>query len=115
MTRVKRGTTSKQKHHKVLKLAKGYRMTRHKLYKVASEAVLHAGEYAFAGRKHRKRQMRRLWIMRINAALKPHQIKYSQFIHSLQKQKIALDRKILSLLAQDQPFFSRLLKKIKQA
>lgn len=115
MTRVKRGITSHQKHKKVLKLAKGYRMTRSRLYKVANEAVLHAGEYAFAGRKHRKRQMRRLWIVRINAALQPYEIKYSHFIHLLKKQKIALDRKILSLMAQDQPFFSRLLDKIKQA
>lgn len=115
MTRVKRGMVSRAKHKQVLKLAKGYRMTRHKLYKVASEAVLHAGQYAFAGRKHRKRQMRRLWIMRINAALKPHELKYSQFMHSLRQQKITLDRKILSLFAQDQPFFLRLLRKIKLA
>jgi len=115
MTRVKRGVTSHQKHLKVLKLAKGYRMTRHRLYKVANEAVLHSGEYAFAGRKHRKRQMRRLWIVRINAALKPFAMKYSTFIHLLKKQKIALDRKILSLIAQDEPFFKRLLQKIKQA
>ena len=113
MTRVKRGLTSHQKHKKVLELAKGYRMTKSRLYKVANEAVLHAGEYAFAGRKHRKRQMRRLWITRINAALTPFEIKYSEFIHLLKIRKIQLDRKILSLIAQDGPFFERLVKKIK--
>lgn len=115
MTRVKRGLTSHQKHKKVLNLAKGYRMTKHRLYKVANEAVLHAGEYAFAGRKHRKRQIRRLWITRINAALKLSELKYSTFIHLLKTKKITLDRKILALVAQDQPFFKRLLAKIKQA
>ena len=113
MTRVKRGLTSHQKHKKVLELAKGYRMTKSRLYKVANEAVLHAGEYAFAGRKHRKRQMRRLWITRINAALTPFEIKYSEFIHLLKIKNIQLDRKILSLIAQDGPFFERLVKKIK--
>ncbi|OGK66321.1 50S ribosomal protein L20 [Candidatus Roizmanbacteria bacterium RIFOXYB2_FULL_41_10] len=113
MTRVKRGLTSHQKHKKVLELAKGYRMTKSRLYKVANEAVLHAGEYAFAGRKHRKRQMRRLWITRINAALTPFEIKYSEFIHLLKIKNIQLDRKILALIAQDGPFFERLVKKIK--
>jgi len=90
-------------------------MTRSRLYKVAKEAVLHAGEYAFAGRKHRKRQLRRIWITRINAALSPFELKYSRFIHLLKTKKILLDRKILALIAQDKSFFERLLQKIKQA
>jgi len=114
MSRVKRGVTSHQKHKKILELAKGYRMTKNRLYKVAKEAVLHAGEYAFAGRKHRKRQLRRLWITRINAALLPFDLKYSRFIHLLKDKNILLDRKILSLVAQDESFFKRLVAKIKQ-
>ena len=71
MVRVKSGILTKKKHKKVLKLAKGYWMTRHKQFKKAKEAVLHAGQYAFSGRKNRKRDFRRLWIMRINAAVRP--------------------------------------------
>jgi large subunit ribosomal protein L20 len=115
MARIKRGVTTHQKHKKILKLAKGYRMTRHKLYKVAKEAVLHAGEYAYMGRKLRKRQIRRQWIVRLNAALTTFNIKYSKFIHLLKDEKIELDRKILSHIAQDPSLFERLVKKIKQA
>ena len=114
MTRVKRGVTTHHRHKKILKLAKGYRMTRHKLYKVAKEAVLHAGEYAYTGRKDRKRDMRRQWIVRLNAALQPFNIKYSHFIHLLKIKKIEIDRKILSHIAQDQTMFDRLIKKIQE-
>lgn len=114
MTRVKRGVTTHNRHKKILKLAKGYRMTRHKLYKVAKEAVLHAGEYAYTGRKDRKRDMRRQWIVRLNAALSPFHIKYSHFIHLLKTKKIEIDRKILSHIAQDQTMFDRLIKKIQE-
>lgn len=113
MTRVKRGVTSHQKHKKVLALTKGYRMTKNRLIKVAKEAALHAGEYAFVGRKHRQRQFRRLWIQRINAALRTNGVKYSQFIHLLKERKIELDRKILSVFAQDSKFFTSLVQKIK--
>lgn len=92
-----------QRHNKVLKLAKGYRMTKHRLYRVAHEAVMHAGQYAFAGRKIRRRDFRKLWIIRINAALSNFEIKYSQFISALKKSQITLDRKILSELATNQP------------
>ncbi len=114
MARVKRGVETHRRHKKVLELAKGYRMTRSKLYKVAKEAVLHAGEYAFAGRRHRKRQMRRLWIARINAASRELGIKYSDLISLLKKKNIEIDRKILSTIAQEPKLFSNLISEIKK-
>lgn len=78
-------------------------MTRGRLYKVSKEADLHAGQYAFAGRKLRKRDMRRLWITRINAALTPYEISYSKFINGLKKAKIEINRKILADLALSDP------------
>ena len=101
--RVKTGPTRRRKHKKILKQAKGYRMTRSRLIRKAKEAVLHSGEYAFAGRKLRKRDMRRLWISRINAALSNSDISYSKFIACLNKAKIELDRKILADLAVTDP------------
>ena len=101
--RVKIGTVRRKKHKKILKLAKGYWMTRHKRFKVANEAVMHAGQYAYHGRRLRKRDLRRLWITRLNAALKPHQISYSRFIAALKSKKISLNRKILSELAINDP------------
>jgi len=103
MVRVKSGILTKKKHRKVLKLAKGYWMTRHKQFKKAKEAVLHAGEYAFSGRKRKKREMRRLWITRLNAAVRQLGLKYSQFIKMLKDKKIEIDRKILSQIAVDYP------------
>ncbi|MDD4106617.1 MAG: 50S ribosomal protein L20, partial [Candidatus Shapirobacteria bacterium] len=82
-----------------LKAAKGFWMTRHKRYKVAHEAVMHAGMYAFVGRRLKKRDLRQVWIVRINAALKPFNIRYSAFIKMLKNRQITLDRKILSDLA----------------
>lgn len=115
MTRVKSGIQTKKKHKKVLKLAKGYWMTRHKQFKKAKEAVLHAGEYAFAGRKMRKRMLRRIWIIRLNAALKEYQLKYSQFISLLKKKQIELDRKILSNIALEYPkVFEKIIEEIKK-
>ncbi|KPJ70524.1 hypothetical protein AMJ51_01615 [Microgenomates bacterium DG_75] len=76
MARVKTGTTRRKRHKKVLKRTKGFRMTKGRLYKVSKEADLHAGQYAYAGRKLRKRDMRKLWINRINAALTPHNLSY---------------------------------------
>lgn len=101
--RVKRGFTRRRAHKKVLRRTRGFWMTRHRLYKVAREADLHAGQYAFAGRKKRKRDMRRLWITRIGAALKEFKLTYSRFINLLKKEKIQLDRKILADLASNQP------------
>jgi large subunit ribosomal protein L20 len=97
------GTTRKKRHKKVLKRTKGFRMTKGRLYKVSKEADLHAGQYAFAGRKLRKRNLRRLWIIRINAALIPRGISYSQFINRLKKAKIELNRKILADLVVSDP------------
>ena len=97
--RVKTGTVRKAGHKKVLKAAKGFWMTRHKRYKVAHEAVMHAGMYAFVGRRLKKRDLRQVWIIRINAALKPFNIRYSAFIKMLKNRQITLDRKILSDLA----------------
>lgn len=99
MARVKTGPTRRRRHKKVLARTKGYRKTKSKLYKVAHEAMLHAGQYAFAGRKLRKRDMRRLWITRLNAALFELGISYGKFIPGLKKAKIELDRKILADLA----------------
>lgn len=101
--RIKTGPTRKQRHKKVLKLTKGFRMTKGRLYKVSKEASLHAGQYAFAGRKNRKRDLRQLWIKRINAALKPYEVSYSVFINQLKKNQIEIDRKILADLAFNEP------------
>jgi len=103
MTRVKGGPKTRRRHKKILKATKGYWGSRSKLYKSAHEAYLHAGEYAFAGRKLRKRDMRSLWIQRMNAALKPYDISYSKFINLLNKAKVQLDRKILAELAVNHP------------
>jgi large subunit ribosomal protein L20 len=97
--RVKTGVVRRHKHKKILKAAKGFWMTRHKRYRVAHEAVLHAGQYAFAGRRIRKRDMRKLWIVRINAALRPFSLSYNKFIHLLKEKKIDLNRKMLSEIA----------------
>jgi large subunit ribosomal protein L20 len=103
MARIKRGVVSRRKHNKLLELAKGYRMTRSRLIGQAKDAVLHAGEYAFAGRKMKKRDFRSLWITRLNAALKGMGLKYNAFIHTLKQAEITLDRKTLSNLAANYP------------
>ncbi len=114
MVRVKSGIQTKRKHKKVLKLAKGYWMTRHKQFQKAKEAVLHAGEYAFAGRKHKKRDFRKLWIIRLNAAVRNLGLTYSQLINKLNVKKVSLDRKILSKLALDYPkVFEKVVEKVK--
>ena len=97
--RTKTGTVRRAKHKKVLKAAKGFWMTRHKRYKVAHEAVMHAGQYAFEGRKNRKRDIRQLWIVRLNAALKPFEISYSAFIKMMKDKNVLLNRKTLSEIA----------------
>ncbi len=116
MVRVKTGTVRKRKHNKILKKAKGYWMSRRKQYKKAHEAVLHAGKYAFAGRKLKKRDFRSLWILRINAALRNKGLTYSKFINMLKKQKIELDRKILSKIANEYPkVFDELIEKVQSS
>jgi large subunit ribosomal protein L20 len=115
MVRVKGGIVTKRRHNKILDLAKGYWMSRSKQYKKAKEAVLHAGEYAFAGRKHKKRDLRTQWIVRINSALKQNDMKYSEFIHQMNEKKITVDRKILAQLALDYPeVFNAFVSKIKE-
>ena len=99
MPRVKTGTTRRKRHKKILKANKGYFGARSRLYKRAKEAYLKAGENAFTGRKLKKRTMRSIWITRINAALKEHDLKYSKFINLLNKSKVELDRKMLAKLA----------------
>jgi len=113
--RVKTGFVRKRRHKKVLKRTKGFRMTKGRLYKVSKEADLHAGQYAYIGRKLRKRDMRRLWIQRINAAVSEFDLKYSHFINLLKKAKIELDRKILAEIAVNHPkIFAEIVKKVKK-
>ena len=101
--RVKTGTVRRAHHRKVISQAKGFWMTRHKRYKVAHEAVMHAGQYAYNGRRIRRRDFRKLWIIRINAALKPFELRYSVFIKKLKDAKIDLNRKMLSEMAINDP------------
>src|SRR3990172_3394677 len=111
--RIKRGVISHKRHKKLLRQVKGYRMTKHRLVKVAREAALHAGQYAYAGRRIKKSNIRRLWITRISHALVPFEISYSQFIHKLSKAKIGLDRKILAeLIRNDQHAFKAVVDKV---
>ena len=114
--RVKRGKISKKKHNKLLKSVKGYRMTKRRLIKVAKEAQLHAGAYSYAGRKHKKNDFRRLWITRINSAVKSQGFTYSRFINMLKQKNINLDRKILSYLAvNDEKALQKILDKIRES
>ncbi len=99
MARVTRGLTSHRKHKKLHELTKGYKGGRSKLVKEAKSALLHAGEYAFAGRKRRKRDMRRLWIVQLGIAVRNEGLSYSKFIAGLKSKNIGLDRKILADLA----------------
>lgn len=103
MSRVKRGTVSKRKHNKVLELTKGFRLGRSKNIKQAKEALLHAGKYAFAGRKQRKRDMRRMWIIQLGNAVRAEGHSYSKFINQMKAKGITLDRKILADLAVNKP------------
>ncbi len=99
MPRVKRGVTAHARHKKILKLAKGYYGARSRVYRVAKQAVIKAGQYAYRDRKQRKRQFRALWIARINAAVREHGMSYSHFMDALHKASIELDRKVLADLA----------------
>lgn len=103
MARVKRGTVSRRKHNKLLARNKGYRGTKSSLIRAAKEASLHADQYAFHGRKLRKRDFRSLWITRIGEAVKQQDMSYSVFINKLKKANIQLDRKILSNLIVEEP------------
>ena len=114
MARVKRGTVSRRKHKKLLALNKGYRGTKSKLTKVAHEAALHAGAYAYHGRKLRKRDIRSLWITRISEAAKKEGLSYSVLMNKLKVNKIELDRKILNDLVQEDPeTFKKIVNSVK--
>ena len=101
MTRVKGGTVARARRKKVLKEAKGYFGSKHRLYKTAKEQLMHSGQYAFRDRRQNKRNFRKLWIARINAACRENEISYSRFINGLNKAGIAVNRKMLSELAID--------------
>ncbi len=114
MARVKRGLVSKRKHNKLKVLTKGYRGTKSRLTKMQHEASLHAGAYAFHGRKLRKRNMRSLWQIRIGEAAKKEGTSYSVLIGKLKKDKIELDRKILAdLVTNDPATFTKLVASVK--
>jgi large subunit ribosomal protein L20 len=114
MARVKRGVVSKRKHNKLLGLTKGYRGTKSKLTKVAHEAALHAGQYAYHGRKLRKRDARTVWIHHISEAVSKEGISYSVFINKLKINKIELDRKVLNEILQDSPeIFKKIVASVK--
>jgi large subunit ribosomal protein L20 len=99
MPRVKRGVTARARHKKVLAQAKGYRGRRKNVYRIAKEAVMKAGQYAYRDRRQRKRQFRTLWIARINAAAREQGLSYSVFMNGLKKAAIEIDRKVLADLA----------------
>ena len=116
MTRVKGGSVSKTRRRKVLKAAKGYFGSKHRLYKTAQEQTFHSGAYAFRDRKQNKRNFRKLWITRINAACRENNISYSRFICGLEKAGIVINRKMLSEVAIDNPkYFAELVKMAENA
>lgn len=114
--RIKRGVNGVKKRRAILKQAKGYRGAKSKLYRVAREAVMKSGQYAYTGRKLKKRDMRSLWITRINAACREQGISYSNFINGLKKSNIDLNRKVLADLAvTDKVAFTNLIDTAKKA
>jgi large subunit ribosomal protein L20 len=109
MARVKRGVTAHRRHKRLLKAAEGRKGTRSRLVKPAREALLHAMAYAYVGRKQRKRQMRQLWVVRVNAAARLHGLTYGKFISGLKSAGVALDRKVLADIAvRDAATFARI-------
>ena len=109
MPRVKRGVTARARHKKIIALAKGYRGRRKSVYRIAKQAVMKAGQYAYRDRRQKKRQFRALWIARINAAAREVGLKYSTFMNGLKKAQIEVDRKVLADLAVfDKPAFAAL-------
>jgi large subunit ribosomal protein L20 len=116
MPRVKRGVTAHARHKKILKLAKGYYGARSRVYRVAKQAVIKAGQYAYRDRRQRKRQFRRLWIARINAAVRESGLSYSRFIDAMNKAEIRLDRKVLADMAvHDKEGFAALVSQVRPA
>lgn len=116
MPRVKGGVRTRRIHNKVKKLAKGYRGARHRLFRKASEAVIRAGEHAFAGRRKRRRDLRRLWIVRLSSTLTNYDMNYSQFIKGLKNANIDMNRNVLSELAISDPkAFAQVVEKAKES
>lgn len=116
MARIKGAISAKKRHKKILKLAKGYIGARSKQYRTAKQSVMKALDYAYIGRKNKKRDFRRLWITRISAACKMNDINYSQFMNGLKKADITLNRKMLSEIAINDPAsFAELVSKAKAA
>ena len=114
MPRVKRGVTARAAHKKVLKKAKGFRGRRNNVFRVANEAVMRAGQYAYRDRRNKKRTFRALWITRINAAAREHGLSYSVFMSGLKKAAIEVDRKVLADIAVlDKPAFTKFVEKAK--
>ncbi|KKR06191.1 MAG: 50S ribosomal protein L20 [candidate division WS6 bacterium GW2011_GWF2_39_15] len=109
--RVSTGKVRRRAHKKILSATKGYRMTKNRLYKVAHEAYMHAGQYSYNDRKKRLGQLKNLWIKRLNAAAQAHGLRYSEFMDKLKKANIVINRKILADLAVDSPeVFSQIVK-----
>jgi large subunit ribosomal protein L20 len=114
MPRVKRGVTARARHKKVLRQAKGFRGRRKNVYRVAKQAVMKAGQYAYRDRRQRKRQFRALWIARINAAVRELGMTYSAFMSGLKRAQIEVDRKVLADLAvTDKPAFAKIASQAK--
>lgn len=114
MPRVKRGVTARARHKKIIAMAKGYRGRRNNVFRIAKQAVMRAGQYAYRDRRTRKRVFRSLWIARINAAAREHGISYSRFIAGLNRSEIGLDRKVLAELAvNDKLAFAAIVARVK--
>lgn len=116
MTRVKRGVVARRRHKKILSQAKGYYGARSRVFRVAKQAVIKAGQYAYRDRRQRKRQFRALWIQRINAGARLHGLSYSRFVGGLKKAGIEIDRKVLADLAvHEKAAFAAIVEKAKAA
>jgi large subunit ribosomal protein L20 len=114
MPRVKRGVTARARHKKVLDQAKGFRGRRKNVWRIANEAVMKAGQYAYRDRRVKKRTFRALWIARINAAVREHGMSYSVFMNGLRKAEIEIDRKVLADIAvADKPAFAKIAEQVK--
>jgi large subunit ribosomal protein L20 len=114
MPRVKRGVTAHARHKKIIALAKGFRGRRGNVFRIAKQAVMKAGQYAYRDRRNKKRVFRRLWIARINAASRLCGITYSQFTNALKKANVEIDRKVLSDMAiKDMPAFASLVEQVR--
>ncbi|MEY3950442.1 MAG: 50S ribosomal protein L20 [Polynucleobacter victoriensis] len=114
MPRVKRGVTARARHKKVIDAAKGYRGRRKNVFRIAKQAVMRAGQYAYRDRRNKKRVFRALWIARINAAVRQYDVTYSVFMNGMKKSGVELDRKVLSDMAiNDKPAFAALVARIK--